>query len=181
VPDAPATQVARYRDAVVDRREDLRGKYLRLGSGELTAAVLFAVLAFTAVTPQLTGQDDKAALWSALVPLIVVLVQAGAYWLLARSWVERAPMPPAVARLYRAFRTADPVMLAAGLVGILLWLPDRSEHRPAGGGGVGLRGRRVRQLLPGPACPIRSRSGSPRWPMAYAPARRDLDTSTRQA
>jgi hypothetical protein len=127
VPDAPATQVARYRDAVVDRREDLRGKYLRLGSGELTAAVLFAVLAFTAVTPQLTGQDEKAALWSALVPLIVVLVQAGAYWLLARSWVERAPMPPAVARLYRAFRTADPVMLAAGLVGILLWLPDRSS------------------------------------------------------
>jgi hypothetical protein len=120
-------QVARYRDEVVDRREELRGKYLRLGSGELTAAALFAVLAATAVTPRLSGQDERAALWSALVPLIVVLVQAGAYWLLARGWVERAPMPPAVARLYRAFRIADPVLLAAGLVGILLWLPERSS------------------------------------------------------
>jgi hypothetical protein len=112
---------------VVDRREQLRSKYLRLGTGELTAAGLFAVLAVTAVTPRLAGQDERAALWCALVPLIVVLVQAGAYWLLARSWVERAPMPRAVARLYRAFRSTDPVLLAAGLAGILLWLPGRSS------------------------------------------------------
>lgn len=105
-----------------DRRDILRRKYLSLGLGELAAAVVFVVVAFTVAIPRLVGADDQAALWSALVPLSVVLVQGGAYWLSARAWVARAPMPTSLATLYRAFRIADVVLLAAGLVGIVPFL-----------------------------------------------------------
>ncbi|MEU4566849.1 hypothetical protein [Micromonospora sp. NPDC023956] len=104
----------------------MRGRYLKLGTGELAAAASFAVVAVALVMPRLAGPDDSAALWSALVPLLVVLVQAGVYWLAARSWVERAPMPVAVAGVYRVFRIADAVLLGAGLVGILVWWPDQA-------------------------------------------------------
>ncbi|KGM14849.1 hypothetical protein N867_14915, partial [Actinotalea fermentans ATCC 43279 = JCM 9966 = DSM 3133] len=63
------------------------------------------------------------ALWSAVVPLLVVLVQAGAYWLLARTYVGRAPMPTAAAAAFRACRVADVVVLAAGLAGVVVWWP----------------------------------------------------------
>ncbi|MFI6229274.1 hypothetical protein ACIBCR_18405 [Micromonospora echinospora] len=105
------------------RRQELRGKYLKLGTGELAAAVSFAVVAIALVMPRLAGPDDSLALWSALVPLLAVLVQAGVYWLAARSWIERAPMPAASAAVYRAFRIADPVLLGLGLAGILMWWP----------------------------------------------------------
>jgi hypothetical protein len=54
----------------------------------------------------------------------VVLVQGGAYWLLARDWVGRRPMPAGVARRYRAFRALDVALLAAGLAGVVVWLPE---------------------------------------------------------
>ena len=99
-------------------REVRRRKYLRLGLGELAAAVVFAV-----VLPRLVGDQDQRALWCALTPLLVVLLQAGSYWLLARGWVARGVMPTSLATLYRGFRWADALLLIGGLVGVLLWLP----------------------------------------------------------
>ena len=107
-----------------ERRRELRRKYLSLGSGELAAAVVFAGAAVWFVGPRLGGPTDVAALWSALTPLLVVLVQAGVYWLAARSWVELEPMPAASAAVFRVFRVADVVLLAAGLVGVIVWWPE---------------------------------------------------------
>lgn len=109
---------------MAERRKALRRKYLNLGTGEFAAAAVFGVVAATFVMPRLEGPEDYAALWSALTPLLVILVQAGFYWLLARAWVERAPMPATVAGIYRVFRIADIVLLISGLVGILVWWPD---------------------------------------------------------
>lgn len=109
---------------VEDRREALRWKYLRLGTGELAAAVSFSLIAVFVVIPRLDGAHDAAALWSALIPLLVILIQAGVYWLWARVWVKRAPMPAAIANVYRLFRIADAVLLGAGLIGVLVWWPD---------------------------------------------------------
>jgi len=103
----------------------MRRKYLSLGTGELVAATVFAAVAISVVMPRLEIRQDSAALWSALAPLLIILVQAGAYWLLARNWVERAPMPTPLAVLYRAFRALDAVFLVAGLLGVLAWLPDQ--------------------------------------------------------
>ena len=108
-----------------ERRATLRRKYLSLGTGELVAAAVFAAVAVGIVMPRLETRQDSAALWSALAPLLIILVQAGAYWLLARNWVERAPMPTSLAALYRAFRALDAGFLAAGLLGVLVWLPDQ--------------------------------------------------------
>ena len=102
----------------------LRRRYLSLGLGELAAAGVLAAVAVSVVMPRLEGPHDSAALWSALAPLLVVLVQAGVYWLLARGWVEQAPMPARLAALYRVFRVLDIVVLAVGLLGVLIWLPD---------------------------------------------------------
>jgi hypothetical protein len=107
------------------RRETLRRTYLRLGSGELAAAAAFVFVCVTVVIPRLGDRADHAALWSALIPLLVVLVQAGAYWLLARGWVAQRPMPAAFAGLYHLFRVADAVLLIVGLAGLLAWFPDR--------------------------------------------------------
>ncbi|MBD1593708.1 hypothetical protein HC744_16885 [Arthrobacter sp. S1_S22] len=105
------------------RREELRGKYLKLGTGELAAAVVFALVTITLVLPSLSHPRDQVALCSALAPLLIILVQAGAYWLLARNWVELHPMPARFANTYRAFRISDVALLAAGLVGVLVWWP----------------------------------------------------------
>lgn len=59
-----------------ERRETLRRKYLSLGTGELAAAV-FAAVSVVAVMPRVEIRQDSAALWSALIPLLVLLVQAG--------------------------------------------------------------------------------------------------------
>ena len=94
--------------------------------GELAAASVFAAVAVGVVTPRLEGPHDSAALWSALAPMLVVLVQAGVYWLLARGWVEQAPMPARLAALYRVFRVLDVLLLAIALLGVVIWLPDHS-------------------------------------------------------
>ncbi|REK84131.1 hypothetical protein DVG80_23040 [Rhodococcus erythropolis] len=104
----------------------LRRRYLSLGLGELAAAGVFAAVAVSVVMPRLEGPKDSAALWSALAPLLVVLVQAGVYWLLARGWVEQAPMPARLAALYRVFRVLDVLLLAIALLGVVIWLPDHS-------------------------------------------------------
>ncbi|WP_285181587.1 hypothetical protein [Rhodococcus sp. MEB032] len=104
----------------------LRRRYLSLGLGELAAAAVFAAVAVGVVMPRLEGPKDSAALWSALAPLLVILVQAGVYWLLARGWVEQAPMPVRLAALYRVFRVLDVLLLAIALLGVVIWLPDHS-------------------------------------------------------
>ncbi|MDN5802977.1 MAG: hypothetical protein L0H26_00060 [Microlunatus sp.] len=109
-----------------DRRAWLRRRYLSLGVGELFAAAVFAGVAAIAVTPRIDDPDGQRALWAALVPLLAVLVQAGTYWLLARGWVERGPMPASLRGLYQAFRVADVVLLLAGLIGVLVWRPGGS-------------------------------------------------------
>ncbi|MBB3036572.1 hypothetical protein [Hoyosella altamirensis] len=102
-----------------DRREALRRKYLSLGVGELVAAAVFAV-----VLPRLTSAENAAAMWCALVPLLVILVQASVYWLAARRWVHSRPMPARIAAVYRGFRAFNVALLAAGLIGILVWMPS---------------------------------------------------------
>ncbi|MFF1943367.1 hypothetical protein ACFVWF_14725 [Rhodococcus qingshengii] len=111
---------------VDQRRKSLRRRYLSLGLGELAAAAVFAAVAVGVVMPRLEGPKDSAALWSALAPLLVILVQAGVYWLLARGWVEQAPMPARLAALYRVFRVLDVLLLAIALLGVVIWLPDHS-------------------------------------------------------
>ena len=107
-----------------DRRTALRRRYLNLGLGELAACLVFAVVAGAMVVPRLESAGDTTALWSALLPLLVVLAQAGAYWLLAFSWVERAAMPASLAAVNRAFRMLDVLLLAVGLVGVVIWWPE---------------------------------------------------------
>ncbi len=94
--------------------------------GELAAAAVFAAVAVGVVTPRLEGPQDSAALWSALAPLLVILVQAGVYWLLARGWTELESMPARLAALYRVFRVLDVLLLAIALLGVVIWLPDHS-------------------------------------------------------
>lgn len=105
-------------------RSVLRRKYLSLGCGELAAAAVFTFVAITAVTPRMDDQNDVLALWSALTPLLVILVQGGIYWLLARGWVGQCPMPGSLAALYLIFRVVDAALLLVGLVGVVVWLPD---------------------------------------------------------
>lgn len=105
-------------------RKDLSRKYLNLGVGELVATLVFAVIAAAVIGPRLEHRSDEAALWSALIPLLVILVQAGIYWLAASGWVERRPMPKGFAVTYRAFRVIDAVLLLAGIVGLVIWWPS---------------------------------------------------------
>lgn len=69
------------------------------------------------------GTPDAFALWAALIPLLVILCQAGTYWLLARTWVGVARMPAALAGVFRGLRIADVVLLVIGLVGVIVWWP----------------------------------------------------------
>ncbi|AKT51038.1 hypothetical protein ADJ73_06410 [Arsenicicoccus sp. oral taxon 190] len=112
------------------REATLRRRYLSLGVGELVAAAVFLVIALQVVLPGWASLE-RPALWGGLAPLLVILVQAGAYWLLARSWTPHATMPPALATTYRVFRGADLVLLAAGLVLVV-------RHWPASPGGAAL-------------------------------------------
>lgn len=116
MPSAPPAAI----DRVLRRRH-----YLSLGVGELVAAAVFAGIAASGMVPG----TDNPALWWALTPLLAILVQAGIYWLAARRWVGRSPMPPAVATAYRALRIVDPLLLVAGLAGLIALFP---------GGGAGV-------------------------------------------
>lgn len=89
-----------------ERRAQLRRKYLELGVGELVAAAAFVAVAATVVMPRMDDSHDHFALW------------------LARTWVVLRPMPSTTARVYRAFRAGDAVLLVAGLGGVVLWWPD---------------------------------------------------------
>jgi hypothetical protein len=101
---------------VGDRFVQIRAKCLSLGLGELTAAAVFALAGATTLASALPARAEQA-LWWVLVPLLVVLVQGGCYWLAARRWVGRAAMPKLFVATYRAFRLLDPALLTAGLVG----------------------------------------------------------------
>ena len=81
-----------------ERREELRRTYLSLGVGELASAGVFT-LAAPSVGNHLSG-PGRWALWAAVVPLVVVLLQGGCYWLAARSWVGVSPMPPRLVSTY---------------------------------------------------------------------------------
>lgn len=87
--------------------------------GELVAAAVFA-----AVLPRLISAENTAAMWCALIPLLAILSQAGVYWLAARSWVHSRPMPARIASAYSGFRVVNVVLLAAGLIGVLVWMPS---------------------------------------------------------
>ena len=105
------------------RREELRRRYLSLGLGELAAAAVFLMIALLIVLPKIDNRHDRLALWSALVPLLLVLAQAGVYWLLARSWVERHPMPPLIRTVYRTLRFMNVALLVGGACGVIVWCP----------------------------------------------------------
>ena len=98
-------------------RARLRRRYLSLGVGELVAAAVFCLIAALAIQPRLRG-TEPSVFWVAFLPLILLLVQAGAYWLLARTWVGDGSMPASLAAVYRACRVLDVMVL----VGSLLWL-----------------------------------------------------------
>lgn len=103
----------------------LRRTYLSLGLGELTAVVVFVVVQ-PAVAARLDGAGGRA-LWWAMMPLLVVVLQGGVYWLAARSWLpgtDGRGMPRGFARVYRAFRVLDVVLLAVCLAGVLLTGPS---------------------------------------------------------
>lgn len=108
--------------AADERRKRLRRTYLKLGSGEIAASLVLLYFAGY-LTPRLQNPLDAVALWSAVIPLLVVLVQAGVYWLRARAWVGRGVMPAELALLYRRLRIANVVLLALGLVGIIVCWP----------------------------------------------------------
>jgi hypothetical protein len=67
--------------------------------------------------PRMEDSRVDLALWAAQTPLLVILVQAGACWLLARTWVALRPMRATTACLHRALRSGDTFLLAAGVVG----------------------------------------------------------------
>lgn len=109
---------------MTDRVDRLRREYLKLGLGESAAvvAIIFATLA--SALPRLHG-TERLALWSAVVPLVVVLVQAAAFWLSARPRLPSTPMPASLATVYRVFRVGNIAVLTAGLVGLVTWWPHR--------------------------------------------------------
>ena len=107
-----------------DREAALRRRYLSLGVGELVAAGVFLVAALQMALPRLTPTEARA-LWGGLAPLLIVLVEAGAYWLAARTWTPHSTMPRAMAGACQALRVLNPTLLAAGLVVIALHWPSR--------------------------------------------------------
>lgn len=110
-----------------DPGRKLRKAYTNLGLGELAAAAVFAGVAASGLIPVTSNLTGTLALWSALTPLLLILVQAGAYWLMARKWAGRARMPIRVARAYRAARLLNPLVLAMGLIGIVAWFPSGAD------------------------------------------------------
>ncbi|SED88921.1 hypothetical protein [Ruania alba] len=95
-----------------------RAAYLRLGTGELAATLAFAV-GYLLLRDRFSP-DDQLGLAAAIVPLLLILVQAGIYWLLARRWVGVDAMPAGLAELYSSFRWVNPIVLAVSL-GVLVW------------------------------------------------------------
>jgi len=97
------------------RRSARRRTYLSLGTGELAAAAVFTYNAVWVIAPRLNDYRRSLTFLVGVAPLVVVLCQAGAYWLMARDWVTVRPMPRGLARMYRAFKILDLfVLVAAG-------------------------------------------------------------------
>lgn len=82
------------------------------------------MLGVWAVPTILTTGMDLAAFWLALAPLLFVLLQGGAYWLLARNWVGASRMPVGLARVFGALKWLDLAVFGGALVGIVLWWPS---------------------------------------------------------
>lgn len=82
------------------------------------------MLGVWAVPVILTTGMDLAAFWLALAPLLFVLLQGGAYWLLARNWVGASRMPVGLARVFGALKWLNLAVLVGGLVGIVAWWPS---------------------------------------------------------
>lgn len=106
-----------------DRFTPLRRRLLSLGLGEFVAAAVFAVVALNLAFVSSDGAE--ATLWFALSPLLFVLVQGGAYWLLARHHLP-GPVPDGIARVYRVLRALDPVVLLGGGIGVAVTWPGPS-------------------------------------------------------
>jgi len=98
----------------------MRSTYLRLGSGELAAAVVFALIGVFEVTPHLTP-SLRWVFWAALAPVLLILAQAGGFWLAARSWVLLRVMPMTLARLFAVAGVINVVVLVAGLTVVVVW------------------------------------------------------------
>lgn len=106
------------------RRDYLRRRYSSLGWGEWLAACVFAFVAAFSLDGVWGALDARAAVWWALMPLLAVLLQAGAYWLAARSWVGTGRMPRALAQAILAVRTLNVGLLGVSLVGIVATWPS---------------------------------------------------------
>lgn len=106
------------------RRRVLRARFLSLGLGELVAVAAFAYVALGVVAPRLTDNRSFVTLMVAFVPLLLILTQAAAYWLAARTWVKVRPMPRRLADLYRAFRVLDVILILTAGLYIALNLPS---------------------------------------------------------
>ncbi|MEU4361509.1 hypothetical protein [Promicromonospora sp. NPDC023987] len=112
---------------MIDRaggKAQLRRTYLSLGVGELAAVAVFVVV--QPMVANRLGDGGGRALWWAMTPLLVILLQGSAYWLAARSWLpgaKRTGMPRGLALVYRALRLLNPLLLAACLAGMLLTGP----------------------------------------------------------
>ena len=111
--------------AVTDtnRFEPLRRRFLSLGLGEIVAAAVFALV--PTQLPFIAADGAEAALWSALLPLLFILVQAGIYWLLARHHLP-GPIPRTTAGVYRSLRIINPLVLLASGIGIVVTWPGTS-------------------------------------------------------
>jgi hypothetical protein len=68
----------------------------------------------------------------ATVGLVLVLIEGGCFWLLARSWGPRGRMPRAVARIYLALRWATPLILVLSAVGLAMRWPNLPHARVLG-------------------------------------------------
>lgn len=103
-------------------RTAIRRRYLSLGLGELAAAASVGVVWYLVVR----RYDDTATVVVALAVLAWVLVQGGAYWLVALRWIPGGRMPSSVASIHRVFRIVNIGMLAGAAAGIVWWFPSSS-------------------------------------------------------
>ena len=107
-----------------ERRERHVRQYRRLGWGEWCAACVFVYVTAFSLDDGLASLDATAAVWWALMPLLAVLVQAGAYWLAARSWVGVSSMPRLAALAVLMLRPLNVIALIAAAVGIAVTWPS---------------------------------------------------------
>lgn len=116
-PSRPSGSLPGLRDAA-------RRQYFSLGTGELASVVTFTMLGVWVVPAILPSASDVAAFWSALAPLLFVLLQGGSYWLLARRWVGVSRMPVGLARTFWVLKWLNLMVIVGGLVGIVAWWPS---------------------------------------------------------